>query len=156
MPISKLVCLMFKIKRQKLFMWGKKSLLCTELCSLSLWASCQSTNQPLFSQDQNTKWNMKIPISFLSVFEINKKNTELVGRLDFYISRKDIYMCCNLRSGLHDIPKMIRTFPHGLENIHACKWISDNFPLMLTYILFLENCLKPICLHGCSQINMER
>ena len=39
---------------------------------------------------------------------------------------------------------MIRTIPHGLEDIHACKWISDNFPELLTYVLFLENCFKSI------------
>ena len=32
---------------------------------------------------------------------------------------------CTLRSGLHEIPTMIRTFPHGLENNHACKWIFN-------------------------------
>ena len=57
--------------------------------------------------------------------------------------------CCTLRSGLHEIPKMIRTFSHGLENNHASKWVSDNFPGMLTYILFLEYCLKSIFMHGC-------
>ena len=57
--------------------------------------------------------------------------------------------CCTLRSGLHDYPTMIRTFPHGLEKSHACKWISDNFPRMLTYVLFLENFIKSICMHGC-------
>ena len=66
-----------------------------------------------------------------------------------------IYICCTLRSGLHKISTMIRAFPHGLENNHACKWISDNFPRMLTYILFLENCLKSICLHDCSPIHVE-
>ena len=64
-------------------------------------------------------------------------------------------ICCTLRSGLHEIPTMIRTFPCGLENTHACKWISDNFPGMLTYVLFLENCQKSICMHG-SQIHEER
>ena len=29
---------------------------------------------------------------------------------------------------------MIRTFPRGLEDNHACKGISDNFPGKLTYI----------------------
>ena len=51
--------------------------------------------------------------------------------------KKNIYICCTLRSGLHEIPTMIRTFPHGLESNHLCKWNSDNFPGMLTYILFL-------------------
>ena len=23
---------------------------------------------------------------------------------------------------------LLRTCPHGLENNHACKWFSDNFP----------------------------
>ena len=40
---------------------------------------------------------------------------------------------------------MIRTFPHGLENNHACKWISDNFPGVLTYVL-----LSKIHLHTWS------
>ena len=51
---------------------------------------------------------------------------------------------------------MIRTFPHGLENNHAFKWISDNFPGMLIYVLFLENCLKSICIYGDSPIHVER
>ena len=45
---------------------------------------------------------------------------------------------------------------HGLQNNHACKWIPDNFPQMLTYVSFLENCLKSICMPGCSPIHMER
>ena len=61
--------------------------------------------------------------------------------------------CCTLRSGLHEVSTMIRTFPHGLENTHACKWISDNFPGMLIYVLFLEKFLKFICIHGCSPIH---
>ena len=52
-------------------------------------------------------------------------------------------ICCSLRSRLHEIPTMIRTIPHGLEDNHACKWLSDNFPGILTYVLFLENCLNP-------------
>ena len=63
---------------------------------------------------------------------------------------------CSLRSGLHEIPTMIRTFPCGLENNHTCKWISDNFLGMLTYVLFLENCQKSICMHGFSPIHEER
>ena len=49
-----------------------------------------------------------------------------------------------------------RTFPRGLENNHTCKWISDNFPGMLTYVLFLESCQKSICMPGCSPIHGER
>ena len=64
-------------------------------------------------------------------------------------------ICCTLRSGLHEISTMIRTFPHGLENNHTCKWISGNFPRILMYILFLENCLKSIWKHGCSPIHVE-
>ena len=54
------------------------------------------------------------------------------------------WLCCTLRSGLHKLPTMIRTFPHGLENDHECKWTYDNFPGMLIYVLFLENCQKTI------------
>jgi hypothetical protein len=72
-----------------------------------------------------------------------------------YPGFKIIALCCTLRSGLHEIPTVIRTFPHGLENNHACKWFSDNFPRMLTYMLFLENCLKSVCMHGCSPIHVE-
>ena len=49
-----------------------------------------------------------------------------------------------------------RTFPYGLGNNHSCKRISDNFPEMLTYVLVLENCLKSICMHGCSRIHVKR
>ena len=66
------------------------------------------------------------------------------------------WICCTLRSGLHEIPTMIRTFPHGLENNHGCKWTCDNFPGMLTYVLFLENCQKTICFHGDSPIHVDR
>ena len=63
---------------------------------------------------------------------------------------------CTLRSGLHEIPTKIRTFPHGLENNHACKWTFDNFPGMLIYVLFLENCQNTICVHGSSPIHVDR
>ena len=49
-----------------------------------------------------------------------------------------------------------RTIPCRLEKNHACKWISDNFPGMLTYVLFLENCQKSVCMHGCSPIHEEK
>ena len=39
------------------------------------------------------------------------------------------------------------TFPSGLENNHACKWIVS---------VFLENCQKSICMHGCPLIYVER
>ena len=65
-------------------------------------------------------------------------------------------LSCTLRSGLHEIPTIIRTFPHGLENNHACKWTSDNFPGMLTYVLFLENCQKTIYIHCYSPIHVDR
>ena len=61
-----------------------------------------------------------------------------------------------LRSGLREIPTMIRTFPHGLEDNHACQWTSDNFPGMLTYVIFLENCQKTVCMHGYSPIHVNR
>ena len=63
-----------------------------------------------------------------------------------------VYISCTLRSGLHEIPTMNRTFPHGLEY----NQFSDNFPGMLKNILFLENCLKSVCLYGCSPIHVER
>ena len=44
----------------------------------------------------------------------------------------EVDICCTLRSGLHKIPTMIKTFPHRLENNHAYKWTSDNFPGILT------------------------
>ena len=48
------------------------------------------------------------------------------------------------------------TFPHGLENNHACKWILDNFPGVIHMSAFLENCQKSICMHGCSPIHVDR
>ena len=60
------------------------------------------------------------------------------------------YISCTLRSGIHESPTMIRIFSFGLENNHASKWISDHFPEMLKYVLFLENCPKSIWMHGCS------
>ena len=47
-------------------------------------------------------------------------------------------LSCTLRSGLHEIPTKIRTFPHRLENNHSCKWTSDKFPGMITYVLVWE------------------
>ena len=78
------------------------------------------------------------------------------GMGDIYGQESPGWICCTLRSGLHEIPTMIRTIPHGLDNNHACKWISDNFPGMLICILFLENCLKSICMHAYSPIHVER
>ena len=65
-------------------------------------------------------------------------------------------LCCTLRSGLHEISTMIRTFPCGLENNHACKWISDNFPVITHMPALMENCRKSICMHGCSPIHKEK
>ena len=65
-------------------------------------------------------------------------------------------LCYPLRSGLHEIPTMIRTFPHGFENNHACKWFSDNFLGILTNVLFPEICIKSFCMHGCSPIHVEK
>ena len=64
-------------------------------------------------------------------------------------------MGCTLRTEIHEILTLIRTFPHGLENKHACKWTSDSFPGMLTYELFLENCQKTICMQGYSIIHVD-
>ena len=33
----------------------------------------------------------------------------------------------------------LMTFPHQLENNHACKWISENFPGIKHMLAFLEN-----------------
>ena len=63
---------------------------------------------------------------------------------------------CTLRSGLYEIPTMIKSFPCGLENNHACKWISDNFPGITHMSEHLENSYKSICLHGCTPIHEER
>ena len=63
---------------------------------------------------------------------------------------------CTLRSGLHEIPTMIRIFPHGLQNNHACKWTSDSFIGIHMYVLFLENFQKTICMHGYSPILVDR
>ena len=52
------------------------------------------------------------------------------------------YIGCTLRSRLNEIPTMIRTFPRRLENNHACKWISDNFPGITDKSAFLENFQK--------------
>ena len=59
----------------------------------------------------------------------------ILTSIEFY---ETIYICCTVISGLHGISTMSRTFPCGLENNHTCKWISHNFPGMLTYLLFLE------------------
>ena len=61
---------------------------------------------------------------------------------------------CTLRSGLHEIPAMIRNFPRGLAKNHACNSISDTFPGMRTYILFLKNYLKSIFMYICSPIQV--
>ena len=94
----------------------------------------------------NTKENTVIFAIFLP-YELFWENKFLL---------QDSYISCTLRSRLHEIPTVIRTFPHALENNHACKWTSDNFPGMLTYVLFLENCQKTICLHGYSPIHVNR
>ena len=49
-----------------------------------------------------------------------------------------------------------KTFPHKLENNHACKWILDNFPGIIHTSEFLENCPKFICMHCCSPTYVER
>ena len=53
------------------------------------------------------------------------------------------------------IERRKRTFSHGSENNHACKWILCNFPGIIHMPAFLENCQKSMCMHGCSPIHME-
>ena len=60
-----------------------------------------------------------------------------------------------LISGQHELSTLIRTFPRGLENSHACNWILDNFPEITHMSVFLENCQISICLHGCSPIHKD-
>ena len=67
-----------------------------------------------------------------------------------------IIICGTLRSGLHGIPKMIRTFQHEFENNHECKWVLNNIPGIIHMSAFLKNCQKSICMYGCSPIHMER
>ena len=62
-----------------------------------------------------------------------------------FLNFSKVLTCSTLRSGLHE-----------LEKNHARKWTSDNFPGMLTNILFLENCQKTICMHGYSPIHVDR
>ena len=73
-----------------------------------------------------------------------------------YVLSKAGCLSCTLRFGLHEIPIMNRTLPCGLGNNIACTRIFDNFPGMLTYVLFLENCQKSVCMHGCSPIHEEK
>ena len=63
---------------------------------------------------------------------------------------------CTLRSGLHEILTMIKTFPHRLENNHAFKLTSDMCPGMVICVLFLESCQKIIYMHGYSPIHVDR
>ena len=100
----------------------------------------------------NYCWKMLLQLfDFLSSVSVFLYR-EMFGGTNFEMV---LCVCCTLRSWLYEIPTMIMTFPHGLENNHACKWISDNFPGMLTFILFLENCPKSISMHGYSAIHVE-
>ena len=45
-------------------------------------------------------------------------------QMDFRQFSRNAAIYCTLRSGLHEIPTMIRNFPHEFENNHACKWTS--------------------------------
>ena len=57
--------------------------------------------------------------------------------LDISISHAHLNcICCTLRSGLHAIQTMNKTFPHGLEKNHACKLTYDNFPGMLVLMYY--------------------
>ena len=49
-----------------------------------------------------------------------------------------------------------RTFSRELENNHACELILDNYPGIIQMSAFLLNLQKCICMHGCSQIHVER
>ena len=46
---------------------------------------------------------------------------------EFKTKYQQFFICCTLRSGLHEIPAMIRTSPNGLENNHAWKWTFWQF-----------------------------
>ena len=84
-----------------------------------------------------------------------KKFTTGLFSWGIFVYIKNIYIFCTLRCGLHEITTLIRTFPHGLENNHARKWTCNNFQEMLTYVFFLENCPKNICIHSYSPIYVD-
>ena len=81
----------------------------------------------LFSQEMDS-----MLIQFSQNFGVNQKIDYMCWDFRPPSWKTKQYIGCTLRSGLNELPIMIRTIPHGLENNHACKWISDNFPGMLT------------------------
>ena len=89
----------------------------------------------------NTAASVQSPFSFRVVLEV------LICELIlFYL----LYLRSTLRSGLHEIPTTIRTFPHGLVNNHLCKWISDNFPGVVTNQLRDLFCQNQECIENFS------
>ena len=51
---------------------------------------------------------------------------------------------------------LFRTFYPGLENNRTLKWISDNFPVTLTYVVLLKFFWILISMYGSSPIYGRR
>ena len=62
-----------------------------------------------------------------------------------------VCISCTLRSQLHEIYTMIRTFPHGSENNHACKWTCKIFQECLHMYYSWKIVRKPFACMGILQ-----
>ena len=75
----------------------------------------------------------------------------LFGFISLFI-QKYIYICCTLRSWLHEISALIMILSPGLENNYILERSSKSFPGITCISGFLENCQKYIPKSQCSPI----
>ena len=76
--------------------------------------------------------------------------------LDIGNMSRCMYVCCTLRSWLHEISALIMTLSPGLEKNYTLERSSKSFPGMTSMSGCLENCQKHIPKSQCSPIQETR
>ena len=83
--------------------------------------------------------------NFLTEFHFNEALISNSGEKVPESKKARVYICPLLST-------KNKIFSPGLENNNTLKCISDNFPNMLTYMLFLKKCWNYISMYRCSPI----
>ena len=72
------------------------------------------------------------------------------------LKKKQFYICCTLRSWVHLISMLFRTFYPRLEDIDTFQCNSDSFPHWPHISGFVQNCQNYISMYHCSPIAGRR
>ena len=76
--------------------------------------------------------------------------------LNFLLRFNWILLCCTLRSWVHQISMLFRTFSPRLEDIDTFQWSSDSFPHWPHISGCVKNCQNYFSIYRCSPIARRR